>query len=85
MKHLRIIVGTATLILAVSGAFFSNAATGTRKIANKPYDMTLYRTTDCKAFDCGTSGGVSCNGYDINPTSGNTPHNSASVNSLVHI
>ena len=85
MKHLRIFVGAATLVLAVSGAFFSNAATGPRKMINKPYDMTLYRTTDCKPFDCGTSGTVSCDNYDINPTSGNTPCNSPSVNSLVHI
>lgn len=86
MKHLKIIVGASTLVLAVSGAFYSNAETSTRKAADKPYSTTLYRPTDCAAISCGTIGTVSCNLYDLNPPSapGKKDCNSASTNALVH-
>lgn len=86
MNNLRKIVGGATIVLAISGAFLSNAATGPRKTTAKPYSTTLYRPADCQAFDCGTSGNVSCNSYKINPPSApdRTDCSTTSINSLVH-
>ena len=86
MKHLRIIVGAASLILAVSGAFFTNSATGARRITSKPYDMTLYEPINCLSFDCGTSGTVSCNEYNSVPPTlpGGTDCKTTIANVLVH-
>jgi hypothetical protein len=84
MKYLKIFFGAITLVLAITGAFFSNAATAPRKMTNKPYDMTLYRPFDCVGFGCGTSGTITCTGYYSHPTSGGTPCNSIYPNTLVH-
>jgi hypothetical protein len=86
MTHLRIFVGAATLLLAVSSAFFSSAATGP-KIVNKAYNTTLYDPSDCTGFSCGAMGTVSCNLYNTNPPSapGRQDCSIASPNSLVHL
>ena len=84
MTRLRIFVGAATLVLAVSGAFFSNAETVPKKAVNKLVDMTLYRPADCAPFACGRSGTIACDGYFTVPTVGKILCNTSSVNSLVH-
>jgi hypothetical protein len=75
----RILIGASAFILAISGAFITQAQLGSVAASNKVYDETLYRPSDCVAFSCTNAGSVSCSTYVlddcITPEINNLKHN----------
>lgn len=86
MKQRRTFIAAGTLMLAVSGAFFSTEAQTPVIMGSGLLAVTLYRPTDCEPFSCGQSGSISCNLYDQTPPSGpgKTDCKTPLVNVFVH-